>query len=127
MALRGILKATVYVKVRANEFFVRHIESGRQSHARSPVPFSTRRLLVGDFIVAERCLSEALREVRYGPAYFAAPVVVIHPLEMTEGGLSPVESRVFLELAHGAGGKSAVVWVGGELADSEVLEKSRAA
>lgn len=127
MALRGILSATVYVKIRANEFIVRHIQSGREAKVRSAQPFTTQRLLIGDFLVAERCLSQAFREVRYGPAYFAAPTVVMHPLEMMEGGISPIEERVLLEVAHGAGAKRTVVWIGAELSDIQVEEKAKAA
>ena len=127
MALRGILTSTVYVRIRKNEFQVRHIESGREVRTRSQVPFTTQRLLVGDFVAAVDCLRQSLRDVRYGPRFLAAPTVVMHPLEMNEGGLSAIERRALLELAEGAGGKIAMVWEGRELADSEVKEHARAA
>jgi len=125
--LRGIVKSTVYVRISVNEIAVRHIESGREIHCRSQAPFSTRRLLVGDFLAANRCLTQALKEVNYGPAYFAAPRVLMHPVEMVDGGLSPVEERVLHELATMAGGRKTRIWVGRSLTDQEVAEQVNAA
>lgn len=45
----------------------------------------------------------------------------MHPLEMTEDGLSTVEIRVLQELAAGAGASWSHVWIGRELTDQEVL------
>jgi hypothetical protein len=59
-----------------------------------------------------------------GKGLFAgSPGVVIQPLEMTEGGLSEIEERVFRELAIGAGAAKVIVWLGHELSDSEVRGK----
>jgi len=51
------------------------------------------------------------------------PRVLIQPLEMTEGGLSEVEDRLFRELALGAGARKVVIWVGKELSVIEAQEK----
>jgi rod shape-determining protein MreB len=126
MPLRGILTSTLYVRIRPNEFQVRHLESGREVRVQSQVPFTTQRLLVGNFIAAEDCLIKAFKEVRYGPRYLAAPTVVMHPLAMTEGGLSQIEARALQELAEGAGGKTSIVWEGHELQDAEVKARVRA-
>ena len=125
--LHGIIRSTVYVRVNRDRFDVRHVESGRESTYHSDKPFTTLRLLIGEFLVAESALRTAMKQVRYGAPYFAAPTVIMHPLAMTEGGLSPIEHRVFMEVAHGAGAKRAIVWVGPELSDDQVREKARAA
>lgn len=125
--LHGILRSTLYVRVRPNRFDVRHLESGREATHISEKPFTTIRLLIGEFLVAESALRAAMKDVRYGVPYLAAPTVVMHPLAMTEGGLSPVEQRVLMEVAEGAGAKRAAVWVGRELNDAEAREKARAA
>jgi rod shape-determining protein MreB len=93
----------------------------------SQEPFTTRRLLIGEFLPAEATLREAMKQLRPGPAYLADPVVVIHPLVMTEGGLSAVENRVLMEVADGAGAKRVTVWTGHQLSDDEVRDKARAA
>jgi len=55
--------------------------------------------------------------------FTASPGVVIQPMEITDGGLSEVEERVFRELAMGAGAAKVVVWLGHELSDLEVKGK----
>jgi rod shape-determining protein MreB len=52
-----------------------------------------------------------------------APGLVVHPLEMTEGGLSEIESRLLKELAIGCGAADAVVVTGPELTDQQVKDK----
>lgn len=78
-------------------------------------PFSHPRLLVSDFRNAERVLRHAIREVH--PAQFVtpSPVVIMHPLEKLEGGLTDIECRVFRELALGAGARQVHLHVGDTL------------
>ena len=44
-----------------------------------------------------------------------SPLIVIHPMEKLEGGLTQIEFRAFKELALGAGSREAVVYQGPEL------------
>lgn len=105
--LRGILKATLYVKVLRNGFVVRHVESGKEVTLESNTPFTTTRLLVGEFTPAADTLREAFRQVLPRSAYLAAPLVVMHQSLMAQGGLSAVEHRVLLEIADYAGARRA--------------------
>jgi hypothetical protein len=68
--------------------------------------FTTNRLLVGQFQEASRCLAEGLKKIG-AKSFFAIsrPTLTMIPKEMTEGGLSQVEGRVFRELAMSAGAK----------------------
>jgi len=125
--LRGIFKATLYVRVSRNTLDVRHIEGGRSVRLTSDTPFTTNRLLMGDFSAAESALRKAISEVQVGPKYLTGLRVLMHPLEMVEGGLSGVENRVFMEVADCAGAAHMAVWVGHDLSDHEVLEKLGAA
>lgn len=117
----------MYVRVQPNRFLVRHVESGRSSAVDASEPFTTHRLIIGEYGPALDALQRAMKEVRYGIAFLSAPSTVIHPLVMVDGGLSGVEYRILLEVAEGAGAKRAVVWVGRELTDDEVREKARRA
>jgi hypothetical protein len=125
--LRGIIRSTLYVRARPNQFHIRRIEDGKEVVVSSQEPFTTRRLLIGEFLSAEATLREGMARLRPGPVFLSDPVVVIHPLEMTEGGISAVEHRVLMEVAHGAGAKRVTVWVGHELSDEEVKNKAHAA
>jgi rod shape-determining protein MreB and related proteins len=120
MALFG---GTVYVLVRRNQFRVRHVESKVEAVFDAEPPFTTTRLLVGQFLAAESLLKRALKQV-LKPSFFApSPQILIQPLEMLEGGLSEVEERVLKEAAIGAGASKVVVWVGPQLSDDDVKAK----
>lgn len=62
-------------------------------------PFSTSRLLVGDFDVAEQCLNKAADKLGIMGLFKSKPSVVVKPRELIDGGISPVEQRIFRELA----------------------------
>ncbi len=64
---------------------------------------------------AEALLTRLIKGVRSNGLFAAKPRLIIQPLEMTEGGLSMVEERVFLELGAGAGARHVKVHVGERL------------
>ena len=102
---------------------LRDVESDQHIIVSATESFTTRRLLVGDFAKAEALLAEALKKINQGKLKLASPAILVQPLEMVEEGLSPVEERIFKELAVGAGARSVVVWVGSELSDQQVMDK----
>src|SRR4051812_21170099 len=112
-----------YIQVRRNEFRIRRLESGTDTTVQARTPFTTERMLIGDFASAAETLKTALKSCIKGRIFVVAPRVVIHPMEMTEGGLSQIEERVFREIAIGAGASRVVVWTGPELDDQQVRQK----
>jgi rod shape-determining protein MreB len=114
---------TMYVRLSRNKIKVRLVEAGTDVEISAAAPFSTQRLLVGDFANAEAAIKKAFRQAMGTGWFVPSPDVVMHQLEMTEGGLSEVEQKILWELAIGAGARKAIVWVGPELSDSEVKEK----
>ena len=125
--LANLLSSTAYVRVRRNQFLVRGLESGIDTTVVSQTPFTTARLLIGQFVAAQTALKDALKQLAKGRLFATLPRVVIHPMEMVDGGLSEVEDRIFREVAISAGASKVVVWVGHELSDAEVKEKLDAA
>jgi rod shape-determining protein MreB len=121
--LTGFLANAVYVRVKKNQFRVRSLESAAEATFDAQPPFTTARLLVGQFLPAETLLKRALAEMSKGKLFALSPQVLIQPLDMVEGGLSEVEERVLKEVAMGAGASRVVVWVGRELSDTEAREK----
>jgi hypothetical protein len=117
------LARNVYVRVRRNQFQIRNLESGFEATVIARAPFTTTRLLIGQFVVAQNTLKEALKQESKDRLFAVSPYIVIHPLEMVEGGLSEIEERIFREVAVGAGASKVVVWFGHELNDAEVKEK----
>ena len=86
---------TLYVQIRPNAFRLRHIEDKTDQEISATRPFTTTRLLVGRFQEAESLLKQAMSRMGSGGLFKVSPVVVIHPMEMVEGGLSEVEERAY--------------------------------
>lgn len=116
---------TVYVQVRKNQFHLQHLESGANLTVTAPEPFTTSRCLIGQFGKAESVLRGALDRLPKSSFFPVSPKMLIHPVEMVEGGLCEVEERVFREIGLGARAAKVVVWVGHALSDAEVKEKLR--
>jgi rod shape-determining protein MreB len=112
---------TIYVRIYENRIHIRNIDDRKEIELSAESPFSTRRLLIGNFTVAQTLLKKGLKMVM-GKQFFA-PAFVMHPIEKLDGGLSQVEERVLRDLAIIAGAQKVVVWIGPELTDDEVLGK----
>lgn len=78
-------------------------------------PFSHPRLLVKNFLKAEKILQHAVRTVLNVKVFIPSPIIVIHPREKLEGGLTDIECRLFRELCLGAGARAVQLHVGEEL------------
>ena len=116
---------TLYVQIRENSFRLRHIESKKDFELSAQRPFTTARLLVGQYQTAELLLRKGIKEIGNGGLFRISPVVVMHPLEMVEGGLSEVEERLYQELALSSGARIAFVYLGLPLTDREVVSISQ--
>lgn len=120
--LDWMMANTLYVQVRKNVLRIRHIEGNKEREFIPPTPFTTSRLLVGQFAAADALLRKAIKDMLSGRGIFlVSPIMVMHPVEMVEGGLSEVEERVFIELAKGAGARKVFLHVGRPLSDTEVV------
>lgn len=111
---------TFYVRISRDEIRVRNIRSKAEMVVRANVPFSTGRLLVGQFLSARDTLRLAMSRISRGSFWRPAPAILMHPLDMTEGGLSEVEVRVLRELARSAGAFRVTIWTGPQLSDLQV-------
>ena len=121
--LGALLSHHAYVRLRRNQLRVRHLESQIDTTVQAEPPFTTTRMLVGNFTAADQALKAAMRGIVKGRFMLTKPRVLIQPLELIEGGLSQIEERALHELALGAGASKVVVWVGLELSDAEVKQK----
>jgi rod shape-determining protein MreB len=121
--LDSLFTRNTYVRVKRNQFRVRNLESGADTTFQAPTPFTSVRMLVGDFTAARHALKTALHDIVKGGIIPVRSRVLIQPLELIEGGLSEIEERILREVAIGAGASKVVVWVGSELTDAEVKEK----
>ncbi|MDO6442876.1 hypothetical protein [Marinobacter sp. 2_MG-2023] len=122
--LRKLFEEKVYVKVSRNRFEIMKV-SGKPvvEIVCAPEPFSTSRLLIGEFVRAEHELLNGIKKVLPKKLIKRSPAVLMHPIEMTEGGLSEVEVKVLREVAFGAGAHRVELWEGEELSPQQALEK----
>lgn len=85
--------------------------------------FDHPRSLLADFTLAESTLRLFFRQLAPQTFSSAAPVLVLHPLEHLEGGLTQVEIRGLHELGRSAGARKVHLWVGRELSREELLAR----
>lgn len=78
-------------------------------------PFSHPRLLVNGFQKAEKILQHGIQVVFEAKVFNPSPIIVLHPREKLEGGITDVECRLFRELCLGAGARVVHLHVGEEL------------
>jgi rod shape-determining protein MreB and related proteins len=112
----------IYIRVSRNKFHVRHLEKGVTKEAVSATGFTTTRLLVGNFSEAERILKPIVKETGGASFFVVAPHILIHPIEMIDGGLSQVEETALRELAISVGASKARVYVGSDLTDEKIKQ-----
>lgn len=113
----------IYVKVFKNKFELNYLNKELSETIHATTPFSTERLLIGQFEVAEACLQKGIQKLLSNRLFATSPIVVIQPMEMIENGISQVEERVLREVAIGAGARKTFVWVGDELSNDKLHEK----
>ena len=109
---------TLYICLRRNQITMRHIESGREKTLNAGVSFSNVRLLVAQSTLVTRLMKEGMQSVL--PGFGLAPVIVMHPLEMIEDGLSEVEEKSLTEIGYVLGARQVVVVTGPVLSDQQV-------
>jgi rod shape-determining protein MreB len=75
-------------------------------------PFKHPRLLVHDFVVAEKIVQHAFRQLHKTKWIAPSPRVIFQPMEKLEGGVTGIEERVYRELCLGAGAREILLHVG---------------
>jgi hypothetical protein len=114
-----MFRADLYVRISIDRIEVRNVRSGRSSAEVADPAFSTQRLLIGQFTIAQELLRGVVKAA-LGWWPFRLRRFVMHPLERVEGGLSQIEERVLRELAAAAGSRRTIVWTGESLTDADV-------
>ncbi|MDG9927237.1 MULTISPECIES: hypothetical protein [unclassified Pseudomonas] len=84
--------------------------------------FDHPRTLLADFPVAEQTMKLFLRRWRPRFPWNRPPVLVLHPRERLEGGLTQVEIRAFTELFTANGIRTLYIWTGRELTPEELRD-----
>ncbi|ASN83932.1 hypothetical protein F9U42_14915 [Pectobacterium versatile] len=117
----------LYIQIRKNKMVVRDPETSQELSDSSQV-FSNSRLLVADFFRAEKVLQDlADKFIKRSWFKFGQDVLIIHALEMNEGGLSQVEERILQEIAVAASPRARLIVIESSqaLVDAELIELAR--
>ncbi|AIU89891.1 YjaA family stress response protein [Pectobacterium odoriferum] len=117
----------LYIQIRKNKMVVRNPETSQELSDSSQV-FSNSRLLVADFFRAEKVLQDlADKFIKRSWFKFGQDVLIIHALEMNEGGLSQVEERILQEIAVAASPRARLIVIESSqtLVDAELIELTR--
>lgn len=121
--LKKLFVADLYLKVRKNKFEIKNLtENGAWQIATPEQPFTTERLLVGQFSAAEPALKQLVKDVMPSGFMKKSAQILIHPVDMAEGGLCEVEERILTELGLGAGAFKVKLHVGEGLTDDEAKD-----
>lgn len=121
--LKRLFSVDLYVRVYKNRFLITNLSgSGVEKSFIPEQPFTTRRHLVGEFIPAEACLRQAVREISGFRFFQPSTIMILHPVDMMEGGASSVEQKVFLDLTFGAGARNVIFWFDSELSAAEASQ-----
>ncbi len=92
-------------------------QNGKQTQDITLVnPLDHPRLLIADFAYAERLLRYGIASVYEKIVLPRSPVLIIQPMEKTEGGISDIERRMYTELGLSAGARKVYVHDGAPLA-----------
>ncbi|XYQ54427.1 YjaA family stress response protein [Pectobacterium carotovorum] len=117
----------LYIQIRKNKMVVRNPETSQELSDSSQV-FSNSRILVADFFRAEKVLQDlADKFIKRSWFKFGQDVLIIHALEMNEGGLSQVEERILQEIAVAASPRARLIVIESSqtLVDAELIELAR--
>lgn len=99
----------LHIKIWQNRLVLLDTGSGRTVEVLAELPFSTSRMLIGDFGHAVAALDRGTKQL-YPSVMVLRPRVIVRPQEFTEGGLCQVEERVFREFGLEVGRDVEVRW-----------------
>jgi Actin-like ATPase involved in cell morphogenesis len=112
---------TIYIQIEKDLFKILHVQSGRTSKIQGA--FSNQRLAIAHFIVAAEALKKGVFDVYPKSFLRIPPVIVMHQIFNSEGGLCEIEDRILREAALSAGAKQVFIWQGQPLSSSQLESK----
>lgn len=112
---------TIYIQIEKDLFKFLHVQSGRIIKTQGA--FSNQRLAIAHFMIAAEALKKGVYEV-YPKSFFRVPpVIIMHQIFNSEGGLCEIEERILREAAFSSGAKQVFIWEGQPLSASQLENK----
>jgi rod shape-determining protein MreB len=78
-------------------------------------PFTHPRTIINDFYAAEKLIQMIIQSIFQKRFISPSPVVIFHPMETFEGGLTMIEDKALREVMLGAGARESVIYQGSDL------------
>lgn len=112
-------KVPVYVKIYHDKIAITNINTQQTISKTSTIKFSSNRLLVAEFNVAEMLIREILKELGLSGRTLK---ILIQQMKEFEDGLSEAEKRVLRDLAEQAGGATVYIINRANIMTSEEIQ-----
>lgn len=109
---RSLSPIPIYVKLYVNRIELSRLDNGKTISQDATIGFSNKRLVVADYSSLMVDLKTVLSELV--PDWFLGVFrpqldVVIHQMELREGGLSSTEKRIIRDIAERIGGRKIII------------------
>ena len=102
----------VYIKFYINQIEMVRLDLSAEVSETVKGNFSSERLVIADFEEAERMLKSSLEQLVRGKFWglLNPPLnIVVQQLDFTDGGLSPTERRILMNVAERIGGRKIII------------------
>jgi len=100
----------VYIQFYENRIKITRLDTQEVVEQIAEEPFTSVRLLLGDFENGEKCLKLALIKLKFRKWLSPQLSAIVHAMSKTEGGLSAIEMRGFKELIERCGAKKVFIY-----------------
>lgn len=103
-------------------------KASKREHSKDPAnveihnAFKHPRTFVSNFEIAEATLRYFVYKL-VKRKMFITPLVIFHPTENIEGGVTQIERRGLIELGASIGARKTYIWTGRTLTDKELLDE----
>ena len=112
----------IYANLYKNKAKICRLDTGQCITRESKEKFSNSRVLLGEFEIAENFLKNIITELTKDSFLTPSLKVIIHQMELTEGGLSSTEKRALRDSFLHLNSKHIFIYEGkNELSHSEAL------
>lgn len=109
---RSLSPIPIYIKLYVNRIELSRLDNGKTISQDATIGFSNKRLVVADYSALMVDLKTVLSELvpdRFLGVFRPQLDVVIHQMELREGGLSSTEKRIIRDIAERIGGRKIII------------------
>ncbi|MDB4297354.1 rod shape-determining protein [Flavobacteriaceae bacterium] len=100
----------LYIRLYKNKTKISRLDTGETIERISPNPFSNKRIVFGNFLVAEEFLKSVIKELVPKKSFFTTLSVLLHQLELVEEGLTEIEKRAIKDSAIHIGASECILY-----------------